>query len=150
LHIGFAGVFPVNAINKRKLMIVPPEGSRNVFVSVNTGSEPTLKGRWTMSPNFNRPVRPATIFVTFVLAITFLLSSTFVLAQTTVATGSIQGNVTDPSGAVVSGAKVTITDKSRGSVINTTTNSSGSYASGALVPGEYVVRVEAPGFKATQ
>ena len=103
-----------------------------------------------MSPNFNRPVRPATIFVTFVLAITFLLSSTFVLAQTTVATGSIQGNVTDPSGAVVSGAKVTITDKSRGSVINTTTNSSGSYASGALVPGEYVVRVEAPGFKATQ
>ena len=103
-----------------------------------------------MSVNLNRRVRPATIFVTFALAITFLLSSTFVLAQTTVSTGSIQGTVTDPSGAVVGGAKVTITDKTRGSVINTTTNSSGSYASGALVPGDYVVRVEAPGFKATQ
>jgi Carboxypeptidase regulatory-like domain len=103
-----------------------------------------------MSLNFNRPVRPATIFVTFVLAITFLMSSTLLLAQTTVATGSIQGTVTDSSGAVVSGAKVVITDKSRGSAINTTTNSSGSYASGALVPGDYVVRVEAPGFKSSQ
>ncbi len=67
-----------------------------------------------MSVNLNRPVRPATIFVTFALAITFLLFSTFVLAQTTVGNGSIQGVVTDPSGAVVSGAKVIITEKSKG------------------------------------
>jgi len=73
-----------------------------------------------------------------------------VLAQTTVGTGSIQGTVTDPSGAVVSGAKVTITIKATGSVISTTTNSAGAYSSGALVPGNYVVRVEARGFKTTQ
>ena len=45
-------------------------------------------------------------------------------AQTTVATGSIQGSVTDPSGAVVVGAKVTITNKATGQVITVTTTSS--------------------------
>ena len=103
-----------------------------------------------MSLNFNRPVRPAGTFVGFALAITFLLSSTFLLAQTTISTGSIQGTVTDPSGAVVSGAKVTITERSQGSVATLSTNSAGAYNSGALVPGNYVVRVEASGFKASQ
>jgi hypothetical protein len=65
-----------------------------------------------MSLNFNRPLRSAGTFVTLALAITFLLSSTLLLAQTNVGNGSIQGSVTDPSGAVVSGAKVTITEKS--------------------------------------
>src|SRR5208282_5995460 len=83
-------------------------------------------------------------------AIVFLFFSTFLLAQTTISTGSIQGTVTDPSGAVVSGDKVTITDKATGQVITATTNSAGAYTSGALVPGDYVVRVEAPSFKAAQ
>ena len=103
-----------------------------------------------MSPNFNRPVRPATIFVTFVLAITFLLASTLLFAQTTVGNGSIQGVVTDPSGAVVSGATVTITEKSKGTATHVTTDSRGAYSSGALIPGTYVVRVEAGGFKTTE
>jgi hypothetical protein len=73
-----------------------------------------------------------------------------VLAQTTISTGSIVGTVTDPSGAVVSGAKVMITNKATGQVITTTTTSTGNYASGALIPGDYTVRVEASGFKTTQ
>jgi hypothetical protein len=71
-------------------------------------------------------------------------------AQTTISTGSIQGTITDPTGAALGGAKVNITQKSTGRVINPTTTSSGAYASGALTPGEYVVRVEAPGFKTTE
>ncbi len=71
-------------------------------------------------------------------------------AQTTISTGSIVGTVTDPSGAVVSGAKVTITNKGTGQVVTTTTTSTGNYASGALIPGDYTVRVEAAGFKTTQ
>ncbi len=103
-----------------------------------------------MSLNFNRPLRPAGMFLTLALAITFLLFSTLLLAQTNVGNGSVQGTVTDPSGAVVSGAKVTITEKSKGVAIVRTSDSKGSYTSGSLIPGVYSVRVEAPGFKTTE
>ena len=46
------------------------------------------------------------------------------LGQTTVATGSVVGVVNDPSGAVISGAKVTVTNIATGQVIDLTTNSS--------------------------
>lgn len=71
-------------------------------------------------------------------------------AQTTISTGSIQGTITDQSGAVVSGAKVAITNKGTGQTFSVTTTSSGTYASGALNPGEYQVRVEAKGFKTSE
>jgi len=103
-----------------------------------------------MSLNFNRPLRPAGILLTLALAITFLLSSTLLFSQTNVGNGSIQGSVTDPSGAVVSGAKITITEKSKGVSSVRTSDSKGSYTSGSLIPGVYSVRVEAPGFKTTE
>ncbi len=84
------------------------------------------------------PVLPA-VFV--LLGITGPL-----LAQTTVGTGSIVGAVSDPSGAVVGGVKMTITNVATGQVINLATNSLGSYNSGALVPGDYKVQVWAEGF----
>ena len=72
------------------------------------------------------------------------------LAQTTISTGSIQGVVTDPSGAVVSDAKITISNKATGRVITTRTTSAGAYTSGALTPGDYTLRVEAQGFKTSE
>ena len=71
-------------------------------------------------------------------------------AQTTISTGSIQGTVTDQSGAVLPGARVSITNKFTGRVLTVTTTSAGTYASGALTPGDYVVRVEAQGFKTSE
>ncbi|MGB7752555.1 MAG: carboxypeptidase regulatory-like domain-containing protein, partial [Candidatus Acidiferrales bacterium] len=71
-------------------------------------------------------------------------------AQSTVATGNIQGALTDPSGAVVAGAKITITNKDTGQVLRVTTSSAGTYNSGALVPGDYSVRAEATGFKTVE
>lgn len=79
-----------------------------------------------------------------------LLVSTPFWAQTTISTGSIVGTVTDPSGAVVGSAKVIITNKATGQVITTTTTSTGTYASGALTPGDYRVRVEGQGFKTSE
>src|ERR1700680_1102394 len=79
-----------------------------------------------------------------------LLISVGVLAQTTISTGSIVGTVADPTGAVVTGAKVSITNKGTGQVMTTTTTSSGTFASGALTPGEYTVRIEGQGFKTAQ
>jgi hypothetical protein len=68
-------------------------------------------------------------------------------AQSTIATGSIQGTVTDQNGAVVPGAAVTITSKATGQASKLTSNGSGGFASGALIPGEYEVRIEAKGFQ---
>jgi hypothetical protein len=76
-----------------------------------------------------------------------LLCCATALAQTTISTGSIQGTVTDPSGAVVADAKITISSKSTGRVFEVNSTSAGTYTSGALTPGEYMVKVEAPGFK---
>ncbi|PYX14332.1 MAG: TonB-dependent receptor, partial [Acidobacteria bacterium] len=83
----------------------------------------------------------------WILLLTFTASG---LAQTTISTGSTQGTVLDPSNALVSGAKVTITNKATGQVLTTTTNSAGTYTSGALIPGDYVVRVEQSGFKSVE
>jgi len=79
-----------------------------------------------------------------------LLAGGTLLAQNTISTGSIQGTVTDASGAVVNNAKVTITDPATSQVITTRTNTAGNYTSGALIPGKYVLRIEATGFKATE
>src|ERR1051326_4392745 len=93
-------------------------------------------------------MRNARFWFAFILCISF---TTFSLlpagAQSTIATGSIQGTVTDPNGAVVPGASVTITNKATGQVSKVTTSGSGTYASGALAPGEYEVRVEGKGFR---
>jgi hypothetical protein len=61
--------------------------------------------------------------------------------------GSIVGNVTDPSGAVVPGAAVIIRETTKGVEFKTTTNASGLYGQNQLITGSYVVTVQAPGFK---
>jgi hypothetical protein len=61
--------------------------------------------------------------------------------------GSITGVVTDPSGAAVPNAKVTVTDEAKGSSEQATTNESGNYTVTHLVPDPYTVRIESQGFK---
>lgn len=61
--------------------------------------------------------------------------------------GSISGTVTDSSGAVVSGATVTITSVERKTSDTVTTNDSGFYVKERLLPGNYEVKVEAANFK---
>jgi len=70
-------------------------------------------------------------------------------SQASISTGDIVGTVTDASGAIVPGAKVSITQTATGRLLSVTANSSGIYNSGPLTPGEYTVRVEAAGFAAT-
>jgi Carboxypeptidase regulatory-like domain len=70
--------------------------------------------------------------------------SASLMAQT--ATGSILGTVTDPSGAAVSGVTVTINSATTGSTRTTATSNVGTYSSVGLVPGEYQLTYDAPGF----
>jgi hypothetical protein len=64
--------------------------------------------------------------------------------------GSILGTVTDPQGAAVTNAKVTVINQNKGTTDTATTNESGNYSVTHLVPDSYTVRVEAPGFKASE
>ena len=70
--------------------------------------------------------------------------------QTSVSTGSIAGTVTDPTGAVLEGAQVTITNLGTNQVLTSSTSPAGLYNSGPIVPGNYRVRVEAKGFRSAE
>ena len=71
-------------------------------------------------------------------------------AQATISTGSVQGAIVDPKGAVVVSAKVTITNKDTGQKLEPEVTSAGTYNSGPLPPGRYLVRVAAQGFKTVE
>lgn len=80
-----------------------------------------------------------------VLAI-FALVGTMATAQETRST--LTGRVTDPSGAVIPGAAITITDTDTGAIIVVKSNGAGNYTAPFLTPGDYKVAVQMPGFKA--
>jgi hypothetical protein len=65
-------------------------------------------------------------------------------------TADLTGTITDPSGAAVSGAKITITNNATAAQRTVTSNDSGVYSLPSLPPGNYSVRVELSGFKAEQ
>ena len=86
------------------------------------------------------------VFLLLALSLTLLNTSLPAAGQTTVGSGSITGLVNDPTGAVVSGARIAITNTATNLAITLTSNSSGAYTSGALTPGQYRVQVSAKGF----
>src|SRR6185312_13101623 len=72
------------------------------------------------------------------------------LAQSDIARATLNGTVTDPSGALVSGAKVTIKNTAAGLTRQTTTSGAGLYSFAVLPVGNYDVTVEMAGFKTAQ
>ncbi len=66
------------------------------------------------------------------------------------AAGSITGTVTDKTGAVVSGAVVTITNTGTGAVRTIATGTAGDYSVPDLPPGPYLITIEAAGFNKEQ
>ncbi len=65
-------------------------------------------------------------------------------------TGSLNGMVTDPKDAVVSGAHVTAVSSTQGVSHETTTNSSGLYTLPDLPAGQYDLKIEQPGFAVSE
>lgn len=72
------------------------------------------------------------------------LSATTAIAQS--AFGLISGSVTDPRGAAVPGAIVTVTNEGTGTQQKTQTNTSGDFVFPALLPATYTVSAEKQGF----
>ena len=64
--------------------------------------------------------------------------------------GTVSGELTDATGAVVTGAKVVLTDQQKGFHFETASDNSGRYLFRSIPPGVYVVSVQAPGFGKTE
>jgi hypothetical protein len=62
--------------------------------------------------------------------------------------GQILGTVTDPTGAAIPGATITVTDVAKGTSVTLTSNGAGEFTVEHLIPDTYKVRVVAQGFKA--
>lgn len=80
------------------------------------------------------------------LALLSLLPQPAAYGQATTEAGAIQGTVTDPTGAVVSGATVILSDLARGAQRALKTTGSGFYSFEAVTPGRYSLQITAAGF----
>lgn len=98
-------------------------------------------------------MKPLAVFAAVIrgaaLCVISALALTAPLCHGQATTGQVVGQVTDPSGAVVPGATVTVTDESRGVTFTGRTDSVGDYSVVSLPPGLYTVMVTAPGFNKT-
>jgi hypothetical protein len=79
----------------------------------------------------------------FVASLVFLPSMTMGQGRTE---GQLSGKISDPSGAVVAGASLTLSQASTGISLSTTANSSGEYVFPTVLPGTYKLTVDAKGF----
>ncbi len=92
------------------------------------------------------PRRGFRITLLALVCVLALLAPLTLVAQTTLSTGSVTGTVSDPSGALVSDAKVLVTNVDTGQKVELTSNAAGSFTTGPLQPGTYKVQVSAKGF----
>ncbi len=76
-----------------------------------------------------------------------LLAAALALAQST-GTATMTGAVTDSSGAIIPGTKITVTNADSGYVFNSVTTGEGTWYIPNLNPGVYQLKIEAQGFKA--
>lgn len=82
---------------------------------------------------------------TWLAALLFLVSATSLSAQEVRA--SLSGIISDPSGAPIPAAKITVTNKAKNTAIVSESNDSGFYSTPLLEPSAYTVAVEKDGFK---
>ncbi len=85
-----------------------------------------------------------------VMRVAFLMFSLTFFAFGQSERGTITGVVQDSSGAVIPGAKITLTNPQTNVSLDATTNQAGEYTVPSLEPGVYTLRVEKQGFQLTQ
>lgn len=81
------------------------------------------------------------------LGMILLLLGAAVTASAQVDRATLTGVVRDPSSAAIPQAKITLTSLATGVVTTSTTTGDGTYLIVNLIPGEYLVQAEAPGFQ---
>ena len=83
----------------------------------------------------------------WLIALCLLLGTGAMAHAQSSATGEIRGTVTDPSGAVVSGAAVSVLNVNTGEKKSFTTNKDGIYDTVSTPNGQYKVTITVPGFE---
>src|SRR6266436_427187 len=120
--------------------------SRTIGISLENGG--LMSSRWRVS-------RPFIVAMAIIAAASIGIGLNLTLApvaqaQAGLSTGSIQGTILDPKGSSVPSARVSITSKGTGARLDPEVSPTGTYSSGPLAPGDYVVRIEAAGFKVVE
>jgi hypothetical protein len=82
----------------------------------------------------------------FTLLLAALLLAPQMMAQSST-TGDVTGTVTDPAGAVITGATVTLKSNANGSTQTASTSDKGFFRFSLLAPGDYTLTVAASGFQ---
>jgi hypothetical protein len=97
--------------------------------------------KWNFLPSCKSRVVFALLLPVIAMQLAFGQTST---------TGAIRGTLTDSTGAVISGATVTVTSKATDQVRTVKSDSSGQYTVGLLPPEVYTISITASGFKTEQ
>jgi Carboxypeptidase regulatory-like domain len=92
-------------------------------------------------------MRQGRLFLFAFAVLAFALAAAVPRLRAQTVSGSISGVVTDPSGAAIPSASVTLKSQDTGTVSKTTTNTSGVYGFPVVPVGHYSVTVDAKGFK---
>ncbi len=93
-------------------------------------------------------VRSVKLFLVLLLVV--CVGSTLPAWAQSISTGTVAGAITDPSGAVVPGATVTLTDIATNTPRTAETNTTGHYTFVGVEPGIYTVSVSKAGFSTTK
>src|SRR5580698_3879804 len=105
--------------------------------------------RWKSILRLNGGIRDMTkkyLNISFLCFVVCLCLTWSVCAQSIV-TGGIAGTVTDPTGAVVTGAQLTLRNGATGEQVMATSSASGDYVFALLKPGQYTLSATKEGFK---
>jgi hypothetical protein len=111
-------------------------------------------GRWVgftnlpLGVNVDGTIQMGGSMRTAVIAIGLLVLAAFVFAQTP--TGTIEGTVTDPQGAAVAGATITVTNNATAISKELKSDGDGRFTMPFVPPGTYTMTVNAPGFRSAK
>src|ERR1700749_5056163 len=130
--------FLLPGVSVAAAMPLGPHNSKHIFTSIVQTLGEFVKRR-VLVPYFS-------ILMVLSLAPLLLVFGSATHAQAQAAKGSVRGQVTDPSGAVIPNASVSLTTPDGHTVGTVTSNAGGSYQVNNLTPGTYIVIANAQGF----
>jgi hypothetical protein len=99
-----------------------------------------------MGTNFYLGRNSMTSFIRWALAVCLLVFVAGAAFSQSTNSGDIRGTVTDPSGALMPGVAVTVSNLDTGTVKNLVTNGDGLYDTASILPGNYQVTFTKEGF----